>query len=169
MSFRLWYPQLDVYDAVRRMGAILFYWESEPPSHERLYISDFYFANPPLLFETHMPSEIRSEFNKLGIPRTKTLFLSYPSASMLFHRMDPVQKEALQTLIGKGLLDNSLLELGKLALSTEGRSTLKKEINDLICEQEFPVLMFLVKHFSQQGRQNINELRRSSGLRRSAA
>lgn len=113
MIGRLWYPQLDAYDAIRRMGGLLAVWDAAtPPSPERLYISDFYLANPPLLHPTHMSRDVRQEFNLLDVPRPEKSFVSYPSPTILFHKMAEVQREAFRTLSGKGLIDLSHLERG---------------------------------------------------------
>jgi hypothetical protein len=102
MSGRLWYPQLDIYDAVRRMAGLLLFWNPAAlPSQERLYIADFYFANPPLLHKTHMTSDVRKDFNSLGIPRPEKSFVNYPTAPLLFQKMEEVQKQGFRTLTGK--------------------------------------------------------------------
>jgi hypothetical protein len=87
---------------------------------ERLYIVDFFFANPPLLHKTHMPREVRNEFSQLTIPRPESVFLSYPSAPILFHRMEEIQKEGLRTLVGKGLIDRERLIRGEVWPSNAG-------------------------------------------------
>jgi hypothetical protein len=106
MNGRLWYPQLDVYDAIRRIAGLLACWNpAARPSQERLYIADFYLANPPLLHKTHMSRDVRNEFNALGIDRPEKTFVSYPSAPILFQKMGEVQRQAFRTLVGKGLID----------------------------------------------------------------
>ncbi len=114
MSLRLWYPQLDVYDTVRRMLGLLNAWSGDTLTTERLYISDFYLANPELLHRTHMLSDVRRNFRELAIPKPEKAFLSYPSPQMLFAKMEPVQKEALRTLIGKGFIAIDALRLGHI-------------------------------------------------------
>jgi hypothetical protein len=95
MMARLWFPQLDVYDAIRRMAGLLSFWDYQsPPSPERLYIADFYLANPPLLHKTHMSRDVRDQFNSLGVVRADKSFVSYPTAPLLFQRMDEVQRQA---------------------------------------------------------------------------
>lgn len=95
MKVRLWYPQLDVYDAIRRIGGLLACWDaSAPPSPERLYISDFYLANPALLHKTHMDQNVRHNFNALGVSRPEKTFVSFPSPPVLFQKMDEVQRQA---------------------------------------------------------------------------
>src|SRR5262249_5547193 len=76
MTGRLWYPQLDVYDAIRRIAGLLALWDAaSPPSQERLYIADFYLANPPLLHKTHMSRLVRDRFQALGIIRPDKSFV----------------------------------------------------------------------------------------------
>src|SRR5262249_25310450 len=121
MIGRLWYPQLDVYDAIRRIAGLLAFWRpASPPSQEQLYIADFYLANLPLLHKTHMSRDVRNEFNALGISRPEKCFLSYPSAPILFQKMDEVQRQAFRTLTGKGLIELSNLERGIVKPSAMG-------------------------------------------------
>ena len=167
MNFRLWYPQLDVYDGIRRCVCLLEYWKGPAPSLERLFIYDFFFANPPLLHRTQMTRHIRDEFNQLGIPRPESTFLSYPSAPILFHGMAPIQKQAIQTLTGKGLLERDDLRRGKAVLSNGGKQ-FGANISGLLTADESPVLEFLVSSFAKIGREDIAVLRRSTGLRRVA-
>ncbi|HJT42099.1 MAG TPA: ABC-three component system middle component 5 [Rhizomicrobium sp.] len=166
MSVRLWYPQLDVYDAVRRMAALLVSWKGRPASKERLYIVDFFFANPPLLHRTHMPDEVRKAFNGLKIERPEKSFLSYPSGPILFQKMAEVQRQALQTLVGKGLLDLESLASGEVIPSESGRSLFSDRMIRLVSETEWPLLGFLSDKFASIGDEDILTLRRSTGLRR---
>ena len=140
MSLRLWYPQLDVYDTVRRMLGLLNAWSGDTLTPERLYISDFYLANPELLHRTHMLNEVRRDFQELAIPKPDKAFLSYPSPQMLFAKMEPVQKEALRTLVGKGFI----------ALTSGERR----------------LIGFLTSSFARIGAGSPGELRLATGLRR---
>lgn len=168
MSMRLWYPQLDAYDAVRRILALLGFWKPSPPSRERLCILDFYFANPPLLHLTHMPLGTRKVFSSLQIPRPEKAFLSYPSPPILFQKMEEVQRLAIQTVVGKGLVDMDTVERGELQLSREGRTLTEKQIIPLLGADERPLLDFLTTHFAAIGADDVGELRRGTGLRRLA-
>jgi len=167
MTVRLWYPQLDAYDAVRRMVGLLAHWSKEHPSLERLYICDFFLANPPLLHRTNMPRETRNEFSALGIEKPEHAFLSYPSAPVLFQKMAEVQKQALRTLVGKGLTDLVEWESGRVALSKEGWSVFRPHINILIREDEVPIISFLSRKFARIGQNDMAEFHRRTGLRRS--
>ena len=122
MSGRLWYPQLDVYDCVRRLGALLAAF-SEPPGLERLYIADFYLANPPLLHRSQMKQATRRTFRELRIPRPEKTFLTYPAPPLLFKKMEPVQKEAVRAMTGKGLLSIEQLHRGFGKLTQAGEAT----------------------------------------------
>lgn len=166
VTVRLWYPQLDVYDAVRRMLALLASWSSPMPTHERLYVVDFYFANPPLLHNVHMPADVRRSFRDIEVPRPEKTFLSYPSAPILFSKMEPVQREGLRTLVGKGLIDLKLLETGRISPSTESVLILQNVLNTQITSSEQQVLQFLVKSFSTIGIDEPGALRAATGLRR---
>ena len=67
MRVRLWYPQLDVYDAIRRIVCLLNTWDMEhPPTPERMFIVDFYLANPPLLHKTNMSADTRAKIQWVG-------------------------------------------------------------------------------------------------------
>lgn len=166
MSVRLWYPQLDVYDAVRRMAALLASWKVRSPARERLYIVDFFFANPPLLHRTHLPDEVRKTFNHLQVVRPEKAFLSYPSAPILFQKMGEVQRQALQTLIGKGLINLDMLAKGTVAPSSSGAKLFEQRMIQLVPASERPLLEFLTTKFAAIGDEDILDLRRRTGLRR---
>ena len=166
MSGRLWYPQLDVYDAVRRIGGLLTFWNADTaPSPERLFIADFYLANPPLLHKTHMAREVRKEFNELGIMRPEKAFISYPSPPILFQKMDEVQRQAFRTLTGKGLIDLPRLEKGTVSPSAVGFELFEDRFVPLFGEAERKVAEFIAGSFSLAEKE-IGALRRSTGLRR---
>lgn len=168
MNFRLWYPQLDVYDAIRRMSVLTCRWVNDALSEERLMIVDFYLANPPLLYLTHMPNDIRQRFNELSVTRPEKSFLSYPATKVLFHRMEPIQNQALQTLVGKGLLNIDQYKKGVIYPSQEGAHIMRDQLSNFLSDSEQLVATFLVSHFGRIGLDDIHALRRSTGLRRVA-
>lgn len=104
MSYRQWYAQLDVYDTIRRYLALLVRWKGAAPTRDRLFISDFYLANPSLLHLTHMTADVRRAFNSLKIAKPDQTFLKYPSPPILYGKMGGIQSQALHNLTGKGLL-----------------------------------------------------------------
>lgn len=166
MTGRLWYPQLDVYDAVRRVGGLLALWNYvSPPSPERLYISDFYLANPPLLHRTNMAREVRSNFYKLNIRRPDKSFVSYPSAPVLFQKMAEVQRQAFRTIAGKGLIDLQELKKGNVVPSKTGSSLFKDRFVPLLSADELLAAQFVADWFSRVDL-DIVALRRNTGLRR---
>jgi hypothetical protein len=166
MIGRLWYPQLDIYDAIRRMAGLLSIWNPESaPSPERLYVADFYLANAPLLHRTHMTLETRKRFNSLGIPNPEKSFVSYPSPPVLFQKMSEVQREAIRTLSGKGLVELDALERGVVEPSSLGRVIFPGEFLPLFNEREKILAEFLASSFSESS-QDIATLRRNTGLRR---
>jgi len=166
MKARLWYPQLDPYDAARRIAGLLVLWRRDkPPSRERLFIADFYLANPPLLYPTQMSRDVRRAFQKLKVRRPEKLFVSYPSAPLLFQKMGPVQNLAFQTLVGKGLIDLAELEEGVVRPSPDGQSVFEHDVFPLFSEEERMVASFLTEYFVQPENE-IGALRRSTGLRR---
>jgi len=168
MSGRLWYPQLDVYDAIRRIGSLLSLWDPETaPSQERLFIADFYLANPPLLHKTHMTREVRNEFYRLEISRPEKTFVSFPSPPMLFHKMSEMQRQAFRTLTGKGLIDLPKLETGAVVPSAAGFDLFKEQFVPLLGEVEGKVAGFITNSFAASDG-DIGGLRRRTGLRRLA-
>lgn len=168
MIGRLWYPQLDVYDAIRRMAGLLSLWSyQKPPSPERLFVTDFYLANPPLLHNTHMQREVRKRFSKLGISRPEKQFVVYPSAPLLFQKMDAVQRQAYRTLSGKGLLDRERLEQGEVIPSQAGDKLFGEQFLPLFEASELTLCNFLITDFAP-AEISIAAVRRSTGLRRLA-
>ncbi|TWB35799.1 hypothetical protein FBZ90_11984 [Nitrospirillum pindoramense] len=130
---------------------------------ERLYISDFYLANPPLLHKTHMPLEIRKEFHALSIVKPEKGFLSFPSPQMLFAKMEPVQKEALRTLVGKGFVAVNALRAGKVVADEK-----LAQVGDMVVmsSDEHRVVSFLTRAFAGIGAGVPGDLRLATGLRR---
>lgn len=166
MIGRLWIPQLDVYDAVRRIASLLVVVEAlPPPSNERLYIADFFLANPPLLHRTTMSRAVRETFNELNIPRPTNSFLNYPSAPLLFQKMSEVQRQALRTLIGKGLIDLELLKTGTVSPTAAGNGVFQKEFLPLLDELELKTAQFIATVLFLIY-DDINVVRQRTGLRR---
>ena len=166
MSSRLWYPQLDVYDCVRRLGALLEAY-SAPPGLERLYIADFYLANAPLLHRSQMTQDTRRAFRGLNIPRPEKTFLTYPAPPLLFKKMEPIQKEAMRAMTGKGLLSIEQLQRGFGKLTQAGEATIKTILVDGLSNGEVDLIRFLTMDFASSEEAGALELRRSTGLRRS--
>ena len=167
MTGRLWYPQLDVFDTIRRVAALLSSYEA-PPGIERLYIADFFLANPPLLHRTQMPQQTRRSFNKLRIPRPEKTFLTYPAAPLLFHKMEPIQKEAIRALSGKGLISPDGLRRGLVELTASGRDLLAQTTRTQITQHEAALVAFLTHDFAASSDLGPEGLRRRTGLRRVA-
>jgi len=163
MSVRLWYPQLDVFDTVRRMGTLLQCFKS-PPGPERLYIADFFLANPPLLHHISMTQEVRSLFKDLRIPRPEKSFLSYPSAPLLFHKMEAIQKQAVFALSGKGLISMDKLRSGRVELTGQGKRIFS--LNMMCTTAEARLSNFLAINFMIHEEIGNYDLRRRTGLRR---
>jgi len=163
MTGRLWYPQLDVFDSVRRISVLLQYFKV-PPGTERLYIADFFLANPPLLHRTSMLMETRRAFTALRIPRLEKTFLSYPSAPLLFHKMAVIQKEAVTALSGKGLISIEQLQHGRVELTTQGLALLSE--HPMCTDAEAALSNFLATDFAAHEEVGNHDLRRRTGLRR---
>lgn len=165
MKYRQWHAQLDVFDAVRRYMALLSHWKGDAPNRERLFISDFYLANPSLLHRTQMTSEVRKAFNSLRISRPEDQFVRLPPPAILYHKMAGVQTEALHNLVGRGLCDVELINQGCYALSREGAYFCKRLSSALVLPREEPVIRFLTKEFVEIGA-GPGRLRAATGLRR---
>jgi hypothetical protein len=166
MNSRLWYSQLDAYDAVRRMGLLLLEWAGAAPSAERLFILDFYLATPPLLHQATLPLAVRDAFRQLRVPKPEASFIALPSAPLLFHKMAEVQKAALQTMYAKGLLRTEAAAAGTIAHSESGRELFAKTLSSLTDEEEISFARFLLTHLAHVDDGEIGELRRRTGLRR---
>jgi hypothetical protein len=165
MNYRLWYAQLDVFDTLRRYLAILSRWNSEPPTRDRLFVSDFYFVNPSLLHNTQMTAEARRAFNALQILKPDQAFINFPSPPILYNKMAGIQNEALHNLTGRGLCDVQIANRGQYRLSTEGRQLAQDMGDRLVLEREEALLEFLTKEFSTVGTGK-GGLRTATGLRR---
>ncbi|MCY3884202.1 MAG: hypothetical protein OXG24_04720 [Gammaproteobacteria bacterium] len=165
MNDRLWFPQLDVYDCIRRIGALIFAY-SEPPGIERLYIADFYLANPPLLHSSTMRQETRRKFVALKIPRPKATFLTYPAPVLLFSKMESVQREALRAMGGKGLLSVSELQRGIASFSEAGQNAFASVMTEMVGDVERKLVRFLVDEFATASENAPYGLRSNTGLRR---
>jgi hypothetical protein len=165
MIGRLWFPQLDVYDTIRRIGGLLCLWGQELPSAERLFIADFYMANPPLLHKTHMTQGVRRAFGELAVARPEKGFVQYPSPPLLFQKMDEVQREALRTISGKGLIDVSALDNGAIRPSETGRALFETNFLPMLSKSERRIGDFLVKEFASVDKPMVT-IRQSTGLRR---
>ena len=165
MNDRLWYPQLDVYDCVRRVGALLQAFP-DAPGTERLCIADFYLANPPLLHWTHMRQSVRSSFNRLHIVTPKRSFLSFPAPALLFSKMEPVQRGAVRALGGKGLVSFEKLHRGVVSLTEDGREVFAASADALLGDGDTELVRFLALEFAATSEEGSLELRKSTGLRR---
>ena len=165
MTSRLWYPQLDVFDTARRI-TILLHFFADNTGIEKICIADFFLATPPLLHRTSMRAETRKKFSCLKIPRPEKTFVSYPSAPLLFHKMEPIQREAINALSGKGLISFERLKLGFLNLTDFGRD--KFPLSEMCSAEELNLSRFLSNDFAKEDEAGNYDLRRRTGLRRSA-
>lgn len=167
MAFRIWYPQLDVFDCIRRVSVLASLRPSKLSSLERLLIGDFFFANPPLLYQITMPSEVRKLFMELKVRRPEKTFLSYPAAPLLFHKMEPVQRRALKAMAAKNLLDREKFDQRQIDLTDLGREILRERLDYTSAERE--LAQFIAVELISIGEDNIEDLRKRTGLRRLSA
>ena len=165
LNSRLWYPQLDVYDCVRRLAALVSAFPTAP-GVERLCIADFYLANPPLLHWTKMNKEARQVFVALEIARPQKSFLTYPAPSLLFGKMEPVQKEALRAMGGKGLISIQRFHQGSVEITEFGQHTFATVLSRTLGSSENELVRFLVEDFAAHSEEASQGLRASTGLRR---
>ena len=166
VNSRLWYPQLDVCDCVRRIGAILLAYP-HPPGLELLCIADFYLANPPLLHLSHMTRNTRSAFGALGIPRPQKAFLTYPAPALLFKKMEPIQSHAVRAMTGKGLLSVERSQGGSAELTKLGLVVFNTTLAKAVTAAEVPLIQFLTTAFATPHDPDSARLRRMTGLKRS--
>jgi len=166
MMTRIWYPQLDIYHAIRRIVVLLYFWEKDTAPLERLYISDFYFANPPLLHNVHMPADVRAKFKDLEIQKPEKSFLTYPTPSILFHKMESIQKKAVQAMVAKNLFYSEALHKGEASLSSFGKEFAESRLVDGLSEKDIKLIEFLARSFSQISEGDSVDLRKRTGLRR---
>ncbi|WP_454624160.1 ABC-three component system middle component 5 [Bradyrhizobium cenepequi] len=165
MRYRQWYAQLDVYDTIRRYLALLIRWKGAAPTRDRLFISDFYLANPSLLHLTHMTADVRRAFTSLKIAKPDQTFLKYPSPPILYSKMGGIQSQALHNLTGKGLLRLELVDKDQYSLSETGNVLANGMGGRLVLPTEEGVLHFLTTEFASIG-QGKGGLRAVTGLRR---
>lgn len=168
MRVRQWYAQLDVFDTVRRYTALLSRWQGEPPSRERLFVSDFYLANPSLLHDTKMTADCRKAFMAMRIPRPERVFVRLPSPPLLYNKMAGIQNEALHNMLGRGLYDLGTADSGHFSLSGEGQEFARRLAAKLILPREMAVVSFLTTHFREVGVDK-GGLRAATGLMRIGA
>ncbi|MBB6308882.1 ABC-three component system middle component 5 [Xanthobacter tagetidis] len=165
MKVRQWYAQLDVFDTVRRYTALMSRWSGEGPTRERLFVSDFYLANPSLLHETNMTSDARKAFNELRVPRPDQIFLRLPSAAVLYQKMSGIQSEALHNMLGRGLCDLRIADSGQFRLSEDGQRFARSLGRKLVLPLESEVADFLTSEFRMVG-VGRGGLRAATGLMR---
>ena len=163
MNDRLWYPQLDPYDCVRRVGVLLSRYE-ESLSLQRLRIADFYLANPPLLHFAKMKKNTRHQFNALHIVRPSKSFLAFPAPALLYGKMEPIQKEALSALGGKGLLSMEGLQQGVARFTQIGWDTFASSHTEMVAVEERNLVDFLIDHYVVASRIEAIGLHTSNGL-----
>ena len=165
MKSRIWYPQFDVYDTVRRICVILFEWREGTPALERLCIIDFYFANPPLLHNVKMNRNVKRSFLTLELPHPKSTFLSYPEAPILFSKMKPIQTTALNSLIGKGLIDADFIKMGSVKFTSRGEEFVERRFVPTLTESDRSIAPFLTKQFTELAYGDIGDVRKITKLR----
>jgi hypothetical protein len=161
MKTRVWYHQLDIYDAIRRMASLLSVWDSPVLSVERLFIADYFTANPSMLHRASMPSEVRKRFLALSIARPEKLFVALPAPTLLFHKMSPIQNVAFKAMIGKGFVDTERYKEAEIILSGRGRDFLSQTV---LADNE--ILLFIISYLGASELNTNATLRQRTGLRR---
>lgn len=162
----MWFPQLDAFDAMRRMGLLLMNWQNKPIVKEHLYILDFYFCSPSLLHNCRMTKDTRKEFNALNIQRPRMEFIDYPTEQILYNKMISVQESALNSLFAKNILLIDLFEDGYVSITESGKKLFQENERKLTSIKSNLLIEFLVGSFSIDAIQDINSLKEKCGLRR---
>lgn len=124
----------------------------------------FFLATPELLHKTTMKADDRKKFMELKIIRPEKSFISYPSAPLLFHKMEGIQKEAINTLSARGLISIEKYKQGYLELTGFGRSVF--DPHRMSTEQELSMSYFITHFFANEEEIANYNLRRRTGLRR---
>lgn len=163
MILRQWYPQLDIYDTIRRMSVMLRMFDT-PPGVERLCIADFFLATPELLHKTTMSLEVRNKFRNLEILRPDKSYVVLPASQLLFHKMEPIQNQALTELRGRDLVDGELFSKGKVTLTPLGHKVLAAE--NMCMDREAEISLFLAKDLLAPDLISNTDLRSRTGLHR---
>ena len=163
MLLRQWYPQLDIYDTIRRMAVLLRAFET-PPGVERLCIADFFLATPQLLHKTKMSLEVRTKFRSLEIIKPEKSYVVFPASQLFFHKMETIQNQALTELRGRDLVDFELFAQGKVTLTSLGLDLLASE--DMCMPHEADISLFLAKDLLAPDLISNTELRNRTGLHR---
>ena len=157
----LWFPQLDLYDTVRRQLLVVVASSSDRTlSREQLFIVDFFLANPTLLHRTKMTLAGREAFRALELPRES--FLQLPPTPILFERMSGIQGLAFHNLVGRGALDLEAVKADQVKLFDLGRAL--AEVAIFSDDMESRLLNFLTGPFVMSG--DPAALRSATGLRR---
>ena len=115
-----------------------------------------------------MSRETRSAFLALGILRPEKAFLQYPAAPLLFAKMQPIQKEALRAMAGKGLVSIDMLQSEIVELTPLGNETFISNSTSEYTTDEVSLMEFLTGSFAAPTDDGISALRRSAGIRRIA-
>ncbi|WP_417834345.1 ABC-three component system middle component 5 [Thalassospira xiamenensis] len=163
---RLWYPQFDIYDAIRRQGIIVSFYNKAEISLEFLFICDFYICNPSLMSRASMRADERKAFNSSGIPKPHQHFLSFPDERLLYAKMGGVQKQATKELAARGLIEVDRYKDAWIVATPQGSQL----FDDWLCnnseELEYKSLDFLKKYFAPVTEGGVRDLKKKTGLTR---
>ena len=162
---RLWYPQLDMFECIRRFSMLINSYET-PAGIDRLYIVEFYLANPTLIHLSSMKREVRAKFNRFKIAHPRKQFLSYPAPAHLFRKVSSIQHEALRAMSGKGILDIKQFQRGLAKFSESGKFLFNSKLVSSFSENEKMIAQFLTQDFSSSANEDLEELQKRTGLRR---
>ena len=79
-----------------------------------------------------MRQETRRAFVRLRIAQPQGSFLTYPAPALLFRKMEPIQKEALRAMGGKGLLSIKAQQRGVAELTESGEGVVAMSLNEMV-------------------------------------
>jgi hypothetical protein len=78
--------------------------------------------------------------------------------------MESIQKEAVNALLGNGLISQESIAIGRVELTAQGRSIFPE--HEMCTNEESKLSLFLATHFAGLEEAGNNDLRRRTGLRR---
>ncbi len=163
-DIRFWHPAHDAYHSAFRMLQILLA-HNKVISVEKLYLLDFFVAYPFLLHTVHVPKDMKATMRALHLPKPESYFINLPNNPILYRDMHAIQLEAVNRLVGRGLLakDRMLKRDASLIRTKVPQELLARVRQRNAQEREF--LEFLVKIY---GGRPMDELKKSTGLTRRA-
>jgi hypothetical protein len=126
-----------------------------------------YLLFPPLLHRTAMPSEVRRQFNLLGIERPEQKFVRLPSNAAIFQQLRLYQNSAVGQLAARGLIIPAILKKGSAVVD---RSAMPSTLQSRIAQKNSSdgLVGFLLGPFSSLPLRGGESMYRRAGIPRRA-